>query len=76
MRMPGFEAEASLLSESTTKTWSLKQRHYLEGSSVQPQLSRNCLLNCDQICEGDFIGACMPWCLCRCRGGSHCGVPS
>ena len=76
MRMPGFEAEASLLSTSTSKTRSLRQRYDFVGSSVQPQSFSNCLLNCEQICEGDFIGACMPWCVCRCRGGKHCGVPS
>jgi hypothetical protein len=60
MRMPGFEAEASLLLESTSKTRSLRQRYYLAGSSVQPQSLSNCLLNCEQICEGDIIGACVP----------------
>ena len=76
MRIPGFEAEASLLSKSISKTRSLRQRYNLAGSSVQPQLFRNCFLNCEQICEGDFIGACMPWCVCRCRGRSNCGFPS
>jgi hypothetical protein len=76
MRIPGFEAEACLSSTGTLKARSLQKRYYLTGSSVQPQLFSKCLLNCEQICEGDFIGACMPWCLCRCRGGKHCGVPS
>ena len=75
MNMPGFQAEASLFSESTSRAPSLRQRCDL-AASVQPQSLSNCLLNCDQICEGDFIGACMPWCVCRCRGGRKCGVPS
>jgi hypothetical protein len=75
MRMPGFEAEASLSSMSTTRMRSLRQNFHSAASSVEPQISK-CILNCDQICEGDFIGACMPWCLCRCRGGTHCGLPS
>ncbi len=76
MRMPGFEAEASLLPESTSKARSLRQRYYFAESSVQPQSISKCLMNCEQICEGDFIGACMPSCVCRCRGGKHCGVLS
>lgn len=75
MNIPGFRAEASLFSESTPRIRSLKQRYDL-AASVQPQSIGNCLLNCEQICEGDVIGACMPWCICRCRGGKKCGVPS
>ena len=76
MSMPGFEAEASLFSKSTSISWSQRQRYYFAGSSVQLQLLSNCLLDCEEFCEGDIIGACMPWCVCRCRGGKHCGVPS
>ena len=73
MRMPGFEAEASL---SKGFQWrSADSRNYatLAKSMVQPALLRGCLLNCEQVCEGDLIGACMPWCICRCHGGKHCG---
>jgi hypothetical protein len=76
MRMPGFEAEASLSNGSQRRT--VGPRNYQEPaeSSVQPALLRGCLLNCEQICEGDFIGACLPWCVCRCHGGKNCGFPS
>jgi hypothetical protein len=73
MSMPGFEAEASLFSKSSSINRSQRQRYYFAGSSVQPQLLSNCLLYCEEICEGDIIGACMPSCVCRCRGGKHCG---
>jgi hypothetical protein len=43
---------------------------------VQPALLSSCFSTCDQICAGDIVGACMPWCLCTCRGGKHCGLPS
>jgi len=77
MRTPGFEAEASLFVRSRWATIALG--NYLEPleSRVQPATRiSGCLQNCDQICEGDFIGACMPWCICRCHGGRHCGLPS
>ena len=75
MTMPGFQAEASLY---TGGQWRAASRYnYADpgASLVQPAIPR-CLLNCDQICEGDIIGACMPWCVCRCRGGRNCGLPS
>jgi hypothetical protein len=46
------------------------------ASMAQPATNLRCLQMCDQICEGDIIGACMPWCVCRCHGGKNCGHPS
>jgi hypothetical protein len=76
MRTPGFEAEASLFSESLWAT--VASRTYMEPleSRVQPASISSCFQNCDQICEGDPFGRCMPWCICRCHGGRHCGLPS
>jgi hypothetical protein len=76
MTMPGFGAEASLLSERTSKTRSLRQRDYFAASSVQPQSLSNCLLNCYPSCEGDIIGNCRPWCDCMCRGKKKCPLPT
>ena len=76
MRMPGFEAEASLPTGFQWRTAGLKDYVQSAKSIVQPALRGGCILNCEQICEGDLIGACMPWCICRCRGGKHCGLPS
>jgi hypothetical protein len=59
MRMLGFEAEAS-----RSCGWQLRnlgRRNYQEPVELQPALLRGCLLNCEQICEGNLIGACMPW---------------
>jgi hypothetical protein len=75
MRMPGFEAEASL---STGFWWKMGWSKYNVDSVesvVQPARGFPCR-ECDQICAGDLIGACMPWCLCACRGGTHCPLPS
>jgi hypothetical protein len=76
MRMPGFGAEASLFVGSRWAT--VVPGNNLEplASTVQPARISGCLQTCDQICEGDIIGACMPWCICRCHGGSNCGHPS
>jgi hypothetical protein len=78
MRMPGFSAEASLLPGSPSKFRGLRQRSYSADSILQPQSHRDCILNCGQICDGDIVGRCMPWCVCRCLGGNpkKCGVPS
>jgi len=75
MRMPGFGAEGSLFVGSR---WATGPGKYLErlGSTVQPARISGCLQNCEQICEGDIVGACMPWCICRCHGGRNCGHPS
>jgi hypothetical protein len=76
MSLPGFQAEASLSSDSIFKTLSLPQHDDFAESRVLPQSLRNYLQNCEQLCEGDIVGACRPWCVCRCRGGKNCGVPS
>jgi hypothetical protein len=74
MTMPGFEAEASLFIGSHWRTVGSEYDVEASQTKVQPALLR--CRDCVDICEGDFIGACMPWCLCRCHGGKHCGVPS
>jgi hypothetical protein len=76
MRMPGFEAEASLSTGSQWRIAGLK--NYVESveSMVKPELNLRCFQMCEQVCEGDFIGACLPWCICRCNGGKNCGLPS
>ena len=76
MTMPGFEAEASLSKGSRWRTADSGNYPAVGSSIVQPAQLRGCFLNCEQICEGDLVGACMPWCLCRCHGGTHCGLPS
>jgi hypothetical protein len=78
MNMPGFGAEASLLPGSSSTFRGLRKRSYSAETVVQPQSLGGCIRNCDQICEGDIVGRCMPWCVCRCLGGSpkKCGVPS
>ena len=75
MSIPGFEAEASLSRSLGWRTTRFYNESESVESRVQPALNQ-CFLNCDQICEGDFIGACMPWCICRCHGGRQCGLPS
>jgi hypothetical protein len=74
MRIPGFEAEASLLSENSSKKRRLKQSYCLADVSVQPQAIPECFEICDEICAGDIIGDCMPSCLCVCHGGKKCGI--
>ena len=76
MSTPGFTAEASLSFETASRARHTGEGQFLAVSGVQPQSLRSCILSCDEICAGDLIGACMPWCLCRCRGGRNCGLPS
>ena len=77
MNMPGFTAEASLFRGIVSMTPRLRSELTSVRSGVQGALSRTtCFSMCDQICEGDIIGACLPWCLCTCRGGKNCGRPS
>ncbi len=72
MNLPRFTAESSLYSTSVNY---FGGGALLQGKSiVQPALFT--CRDCVDICEGDLIGACMPWCLCRCHGGKHCGFPS
>jgi hypothetical protein len=75
MNMPGFTAESSCY-KTTNVYYGIGETFSFAMSRVEPQSLRGCLLNCDDICAGDFIGACMPWCMCRCRGGKNCGFPS
>jgi hypothetical protein len=77
MTIPGFTAEASLFKGVDPRPSRFRYELACVASGVQPALARtSCFSTCDQICEGDIIGACMPWCLCRCHGGTHCGLPS
>ena len=77
MSMPGFTAEASLFKGIVSMTSRFRRDLMSVASGVQPALRKpSCFSMCDQICEGDIIGACLPWCLCTCRGGKNCGRPS
>jgi hypothetical protein len=76
MNMPGFAAEASLYGTSEFYQISTRNIFVEAEGTVRPARRGFPCSQCDQICEGDFIGACMPWCLCACRGGTHCGHPS
>jgi hypothetical protein len=75
MNMPGFSAEASLMPGTATKFGALRKCYYSADSLVRPQSLWACIQNCDQFCEGDIVGRCLPWCICRCRSGSpkKCG---
>ena len=78
MTLPGFTAESSLKASLRPSMIAYTGRLRADGSSgeVVPALFRLPCRLCPTICEGDFIGACLPWCFCTCRGGTHCGVPS
>jgi hypothetical protein len=76
MSMPGFQAEASLSRSPGWITTRLNNQSEPVESRVQPATLKSCISNCEEVCEGDVIGACMPWCLCRCHGGKNCGRPS
>ena len=75
MSMPGFTAEASLFKGVTPMTARFRDEVTSFTSGVQPA-SLACIRNCEVICAGDILGDCIPWCLCKCRGGTHCGFPS
>ena len=77
MSIPGFTAEASLLKGMGSRFSRFRNESASVASGVQAAFPRaSCFSMCDQICEGDIIGACLPWCLCRCHGGKNCGLPS
>jgi hypothetical protein len=73
MRMPGFEAEASLFLGSQYRTVSSGHDMQSVQSMVEPALRCR---DCADICDGDIVGECLPWCFCACRGGKHCPLPS
>jgi hypothetical protein len=76
MTIPGFTAEASLSNGAVPMASRFRHELTSAASGLQPALLSSCFSTCDQICAGDIIGACMPWCLCRCHGGKNCGLPS
>ena len=77
MTIPGFTAEASLFAGMHSRLSRFRNESASLASGVRPALPRtSCFSTCDQICAGDIIGACLPWCLCECHGGKNCGHPS
>ena len=74
VNMPGFTAEASLAKTGERYRMFVTRNAEFAASVVQP--ARFPCSSCEDICAGDIIGQCLPWCFCACRGGTHCPLPS